>query len=823
MNLMKKAVSAVTSAALLASLLATAVAPAAFGASTSSGGGTIYPDSAASAAGSITFAEDAVDQFGNGSFTVAVTDSAGGANINFATSTAPTVTRNAGVGSASAGFVGNTLVVNVSGTDDTKIDSWTISGLKVSAQADAAFGAVLFPVTADTVGLAESLYTVTGVTDSAIVAGATLSFDYVLDAPAVGADFQVTGTVCTNTDGNLEAGKVTVAASGVALEETFSAVATTGGGVITKATVLVAGKPIGTAVSQAVCVTQFPSFATVGDAVEVYNHDATSTFQAGVNNQDDGDVHTGLGFFDELLLSGDSVTWTIATAGVTFSPNSCVVDCMDSNIGLGTPTLGADRKSITVKITEDAMSNDWIDFYPNYDVALGVANGTVVDLGVTVSRAGVVVLGSPVTIAVVGFVTAGSTAAPTVYIGQNDQSTGMVTLKESAAGSISDGSNLEVCLQTDESWAVGRYFWAVVTSGDLKFNVAGLPASQAKMTIDGDCLDVLPYTASGTASTIEIRDGTSTAPAASAPTAGPKVNVPNWMVPGQVYVRVYNGGQIADNIVIAVRAYTGTPTASTSGQLPVLRGILNQATGSVTFTEGAPNQFGSSYWLDLCLVYPSVSDNGAFIWSNPVGVNAPVVTTNSTVSGLIATFDASESGDECLSLFVTDTGLSGLGTITVSNLKLDVKVDAPLGPLFVRIYTSQDQLAQGKLQATVSPASVIVAKALSIKANSALGSNPTSGYTTKTPKTQVVGKSVTWKFTGGTALAGKRVNVMVATKIGGAWGGPVYLKSAWADANGIVTVVLKYNAAKWINVRVQWPGSATYSVSTSPALGALWK
>jgi hypothetical protein len=153
----------------------------------------------------------------------------------------------------------------------------------------------------------------------------------------------------------------------------------------------------------------------------------------------------------------------------------------------------------------------------------------------------------------------------------------------------------------------------------------------------------------------------------------------------------------------------------------------------------------------------------------------------------------------------------------------------PRGPVFVRIYTDQSSCPEGcytvsgKLEATVSPATVITQKTLSIKANSALGSNPTSGYTAKTPKTQAIGKAVTWKFTGGTALAGKRVNVMVATKIGGAWGGPVYLKSAWADANGIVTVVLKASAAKWINVRVQWPGSATYSVSTSPALGAVWK
>jgi GH25 family lysozyme M1 (1,4-beta-N-acetylmuramidase) len=112
---------------------------------------------------------------------------------------------------------------------------------------------------------------------------------------------------------------------------------------------------------------------------------------------------------------------------------------------------------------------------------------------------------------------------------------------------------------------------------------------------------------------------------------------------------------------------------------------------------------------------------------------------------------------------------------------------------------------------------------LSIGASSALGLKLATGYTTRTPKTQVIGKYVTWKFTGGTALAGQRANVMVAKKIGGVWGGPVYLKSAWADANGSVTFWYKSNTAAAINVRVQWPGGATYGVSTSTALGAYWK
>ena len=82
---------------------------------------------------------------------------------------------------------------------------------------------------------------------------------------------------------------------------------------------------------------------------------------------------------------------------------------------------------------------------------------------------------------------------------------------------------------------------------------------------------------------------------------------------------------------------------------------------------------------------------------------------------------------------------------------------------------------------------------------------------------------MTWKFTGGTALAGQRVNVLVAMKVNGAWGGPKYYVSRVADANGIVTFWWTSKTAAAVNVRVQWPGSATYGVSTSKALGAYFQ
>lgn len=112
---------------------------------------------------------------------------------------------------------------------------------------------------------------------------------------------------------------------------------------------------------------------------------------------------------------------------------------------------------------------------------------------------------------------------------------------------------------------------------------------------------------------------------------------------------------------------------------------------------------------------------------------------------------------------------------------------------------------------------------LAISSSSALGFAPRSGYTAKTPKVQRLRGYVTWTFDGGPALAGQRVNVLLARKGAAAWGAPTYLKSAWADAAGVVTFSMRSLTAAAVNLRVQWPGGAAYGVSTSPALGAYWR
>ena len=101
------------------------------------------------------------------------------------------------------------------------------------------------------------------------------------------------------------------------------------------------------------------------------------------------------------------------------------------------------------------------------------------------------------------------------------------------------------------------------------------------------------------------------------------------------------------------------------------------------------------------------------------------------------------------------------------------------GPVLFNVFGRGGSPTVVHFQAQVSNARIGAKAKLSIGAVSALGLNPTSGYTTKTPKTQALGKYITWKFTGGPALAGQRVNILVAVKVNGAWAAP----STWCRAS----------------------------------------
>jgi hypothetical protein len=270
-------------------------------------------------------------------------------------------------------------------------------------------------------------------------------------------------------------------------------------------------------------------------------------------------------------------------------------------------------------------------------------------------------------------------------------------------------------------------------------------------------------------------------------------------------------------VTILPRATNGTRTqdtfikTTTTNDLPVIS--TNAASGLLTSSVATP---GCAPSFTTTVYTQDLTDSNTYgdFTANLVSVPGPFLPTPGASFGFV----------------VNQQSFGGtLGTITISNIHLTTTADAVVGPVLVDVMGDNGDGGQTSIggavpfESVVSNAKIGTPAKLNIAANSALGLNPTSGYTMLTPKYQAVGKYVTWKFTGGPALAGQRVNVLVAKHINGAWGGPVYYKSAWADANGIVTFAWTSKTAAAINVRVQWPGSAANAVSTSKALGAYYK
>jgi hypothetical protein len=80
-----------------------------------------------------------------------------------------------------------------------------------------------------------------------------------------------------------------------------------------------------------------------------------------------------------------------------------------------------------------------------------------------------------------------------------------------------------------------------------------------------------------------------------------------------------------------------------------------------------------------------------------------------------------------------------------------------------------------------------------------------------------LGKYVTWKFSGGSALVGKTVQIWVATKnSAGKWGAFALLTARRVDASGNAYFWWKTSSKAWISVR------GGYLTSLSVATQARW-
>ena len=198
---------------------------------------------------------------------------------------------------------------------------------------------------------------------------------------------------------------------------------------------------------------------------------------------------------------------------------------------------------------------------------------------------------------------------------------------------------------------------------------------------------------------------------------------------------------------------------------------------------------------------------------------APIVSTNGATSGLQAHL---ASANQFGFTIVVDQGSTPtkLGVITVSNLYYTVVADAPQGPVLVRCTSSS---AGTSFDAYVSNARIGVLAAAVISASTALGATKLGPFSTTT-KVAALGKYITWRFSGGSALAGKTVEIWVATKnADGSWGSFSKLTARVADGGGSAYFWWKYSTAKWISVRAKLPASATSADSWSPARQGRWR
>ena len=255
--------------------------------------------------------------------------------------------------------------------------------------------------------------------------------------------------------------------------------------------------------------------------------------------------------------------------------------------------LSADRKSIVVTVdTVSSAVSDVITLHNIfYDVAATVPGGTFVDVNVTFS--GGTVTGNPAQNAVVSRGITATASTPTVYIGENNQATGLVTLAEQGAGFFQAGTGNNNILQVCTAGATYSYTfapWAKVTVGDLRLREGAVASPdnivQASLLANG-CYGWTVWTASTVASTIVIGNDSFA--------SGPLINVTPGQAPGIVAMRVYTGnGDVlpTDNIAtvgFAVAAFKTQVAVTALAQPTIPTGAVTKA-GAIQVAETATGQ-----------------------------------------------------------------------------------------------------------------------------------------------------------------------------------------------------------------------------------------
>ena len=860
MTIWKKAISVGTSAALLASLLITAVAPAALASVTVTSVGSIPVGGTSASELTLLFTERSKagaacpvqsppdpDLLGlnnaAGQLVFTINDVNGG-DVTFSGTAVKSAPGSLGTVTATAS--GNALTISWTASDCANVETIQITGLKIAAAATAMPGPVNAVLTGDFAAffVAPTTATATGVIqDSNTLAAGADAADILVSSVC---SFAVTGAPATTANAffsDLSDGRaVTAAPAPVAGLQTVTFAAGT------------AAHPAGTTVTQVVnYVAACPAGALVGavgvigDSL-IYNAPGGQTRLNPAENNQFVDFNLSATERTAGFLKVDAtITLTIATAGVTFSQAPRVSDNSDlvlfgvSGTNTSYGVLSADRKSATWTVTTASTSPSTITFYNlYYDVASTVAVGTKVDVTLATS-AGAVVPTSRSN-AVVGRVLTATSTSPVVYIGENNQTAGQVTVAEVGPGFFQAGAGsnntLAICLtyNTFENEQFASAPWAKVTAGDLKLREGNVASSDN--VVQGTafyssgypfaCYYWTIWSASTAASTIVLSGD-------EAGTMGVKINVPAGSPTGPVTASIRTGDissgtfsmMLEVRAQIAVRQFRNQVAVTALSQPTIPVGSNGSAVGDIQIQETANGQL--KFNERICVeIVPNQNWNSLFdaFLTGMNTANVPVVTASNGI--LVNAVSMSANGCqgenrisgtlvESFSFYVTQQSVTGNGKLVISNIKYATVNDAVEGPVMVNVYGFGLSNTIIDFQALISNARIGVKPAITIGSATALGTTMIGPFTTPT-KTAALNHRITWRFSGGSALAGKRVQIWVATRnADGSWGAWSRLTGRTADGAGNAFFWTKYDSAKRISVRAFFPGDATYRASWSPS------
>jgi hypothetical protein len=822
LNKFKKAISVGMSAAMLASLLATVAAPAVFAAAGSAsvtGPVTIGPGFTSSTEVTLNFNEgtdpdndnngDAGDfEYQDTGFTATIQlfDAAGGSTISF--SGTPVLSGAPGSLVKTSGFpqlgtgtlASDQLRLSFDSTDETGSEPFTITGLKIKSTAAAAAGAIRMIVVASTVGAGTSLWgngnlTISAETSGAVVAGAAA-------VPVTASDptvkFAASGAVSVN--GIAGSNGLLVIDDG-ASTESVGVVSADGPptlNIVTNA--LGFGHAAGTGVSQNVVVAGLlasPGTVVNGLIVDTaggWNFAATSV-QPGENNQLIGGINVTENAAG-TLASGTVVTFTLDTAGVKFSSSPLLHVHNGLNVGGGVNTntpcsLSFDRTSCSVTVTAKSTAvgipvlvlSSVEASQALVDLDASVPQGTTIGVNVTTSPA-VPVKVTDNAVATVSRLIIGVGATPTIYINENDQQSGMLTLTETVAGQFKDASDVlgqnwfGLCQLTGESYT--RAPWAVVTAGDLKLRSGAAAATSvigqlftgpdpdgAGPLSSSSCVKWQVWSKSTVASTIELRGSDAAGVVLpSGANNGPRLSVPAGLTPGSTLTQVNVGTEAQVNLntvkqtiaTNAVRAFRNQPVVAAVSQPTIPVGTTDSVLGNITITETQAGQFKATELITVTIqpvVAPGVQN--VVLLNTSTTSKIPVVTTNSA-SGLLTSAVTLGGGGTSFTFTVSQQATGTLGIITISNIHVYTITGATPGPILVRVTSSVAGVA---IDQVVSPGKIGAVSVAEATINSGLNTRTGFGFATEVVNR---GAYVTIRSRASGSAPGDLVQIWVKTK-----------------------------------------------------------